>query len=515
MSFNAEEIVQELRSEFESILVYVQESRDATADQVERDLFRQLLALGAQLLLLFFCLRAAEHPRTSLEKDGMSLPHHGAKQRSYYSIFGKVPLVRPYFYLKGVAGASPLDERLSLGDSCYSDLVREMAEFLGVDSTYEKVSKFFARLLGQSLSTQAIAQMVTDDAADVQAYYEQKPAPDVASEGAILVVQADGKGVPMVRETAVEPKARLRKGEKRTKKKEAVVTGVYTIAGNVRTPAQVAASFFGQVQGADRASGERTKPQNKHLWATLDGKDAALQRLVHQAAVREGPHIQHRVALTDGCQALQQRIESVFPNYSLVLDFVHASEYLWKAANSLFGEQAPERDPWVEQQALALLSGHTAQVIADLQTLAQQPKRTQTQRKALTTAANYFQRNLPYMHYDHYLAQGWPIASGVIEGACRHFVRDRCELSGMRWTQEGVENLLGLRAVAENGDWDPYHQFRKQQRHLRLYHSPFSERTDPEAQAFNMPASGKIIHFDQVTQKRCEPPRPIQQRLAA
>ena len=87
--------------------------------------------------------------------------------------------------------------------------------------------------------------------------------------------------------------------------------------------------------------------------------------------------------------------------------------------------------------------------------------------------------------YPTYLANGWPIASGVIEGACRHFVKDRFELSGMRWNQQGAENLLRLRAVAENDDWDAYHIFRKQQRHVRLYNSPFSNQVVLEVQALN------------------------------
>ena len=93
------------------------------------------------------------------------------------------------------------------------------------------------------------------------------------------------------------------------------------------------------------------------------------------------------------------------------------------------------------------------------------------------------------MDYPTYLAQGWPIASGVIEGACRHFVKDRCELSGMRWTQAGAENLLRLRAVAENGDWDAYHRYRQQQRHRRLYGSSVSTQEPIEVQALDRPSS--------------------------
>lgn len=516
MSFNSEEIVQNIRTEFESMLQYVQEDKERTADRVERNLFKQLLGLGAQLLLLYFSLQASRCSHEPLvREDGSEMDYHSEKKRIYYSIFGKLPVWRPYFYAPGKGGASPLDEHLSLGDDCYSDLVRELAEYLGVDVTYAKVSHFFARLLGQRLSTQAIESMIAEDAVDVEGYYEQKPTPDVASEATILVVQADGKGIPMVREAPLAPKTRLSKGDKRSKKKEAIVTSSYTIEPYLRSPQSVVASFFDQEASPVPSSQMRSQPQNKQIWATLTGKDAALAQLALQMAKRDGAHIQHRVALTDGCEALQQRVEQHLPGFTLVLDFVHASEYLWKAANALFGELSPQRTPWVEGQALQLLSGHTDQVIADLQNLAHKPRRSQAKTKAITSAANYFQRNRPYMQYDVYLAQGWPIASGVIEGACRHFVKDRCELSGMRWTQDGVENLLRLRAVAENGDWDDYHQFRKQQRHLRLYRSPLPNPVDPEQQALEPPDSDKIIRFDRTTKRRPNQQNLHQQRLAA
>lgn len=516
MSFNTDEIVQEIRSEFESMLVYVMESDDATADQVERGIFRQLLSLGAQLMVLFFSLQAAAYAHTPLvTESGAAVPFLCNKKRSYYSIFGKLAVWRPYFYAKDVASVSPLDAKLSLGDDCYSDLLRELAEYLGVDVTYEKVREIFARLLGQSLSTQAIQMLVQEDADDVAAYYEQKPAPDVDSEASILVIQADGKGVPMVRERSAERKVRLSKGEKRTSKKEAVVTTVYTLAPTVRTAKEVVNSFFQKEQALPSSSTKRSKPKNKHLWVTLTGKDTALQRLAQQVAIRDGAHIQQRVALTDGCEALQRRIQQYFSDFTLILDFIHANEYVWKAANGLFGEQSPERDPWVEQQTLLILSGQTVQVIARLRDLAQQPKRSQAQRTALQTAANYFQRNLAYMRYDHYLAQGWPIASGVIEGACRHFVKDRCELSGMRWTKEGAEHLLHLRVVAENGHWDDYHRFRKQQRHLRLYNSPMPNQCLLEKQALTIQPSDKIIDFGQAVQHRRSQRNLRQQPLAA
>jgi hypothetical protein len=408
-----------------------------------------------------------------------------------------------------------LDEALSLGDDRYSDLVRELAEFLGVDVTYAKVRRFWSQLLGHSLSTQAIQRMMAKDGADVQDYYEQKPAPDVASEAAILVAQADGKGVPMVRETPGESKRRLGKGEKRCQKKEAIVTCCYTIEAQPRTPETVVASFFQSEHATSSTAQNRKGPQNKHVWATLEGKDAALARLATQTTNRDGAHIEHRVALTDGCEALQKRVERFLPDFTLVLDFVHASEYLWSAANARYGEQSDKRDPWVEEQTLHILSGRSDQVIAELNRLAQQRKCSQAKRKAFTSAANYFQRNQPYMDYRDYLTKGWPIASGVIEGACRHLVKDRCELSGMRWTKDGAESLLHLRAVAENDDWDDYHRYRRRKRHLLLYGTTDSDPNSPEQQALNQQGSDKIICFDHIAKQRREQQLSPQQRLAA
>jgi hypothetical protein len=193
-------------------------------------------------------------------------------------------------------------------------------------------------------------------------------------------------------------------------------------------------------------------------------------------------------ALTDRAEALQDRVQQRFATFSLVLDFIHAAEKLWDAANSLYGETADQRTAWVEAQTLDLLSGRTPQVISELRQLATGPATTATQRTVLNQVANYFERNAAHMHYDQYLAQGWPIASGVIEGACRHLVKDRCELSGMRWTKDGVENLLRLRAVAENDDWAAYQRFHHQQRQQRLYGVSLPRQKALEDQALSCPA---------------------------
>ena len=125
------------------------------------------------------------------------------------------------------------------------------------------------------------------------------------------------------------------------------------------------------------------------------------------------------------------------------------------------------------------------QVIAELRRIVKNKKMKVAQRTQLNKTANYFERNLPYMDYQTYLSKGYPIASGAIEGACRHLVKDRFELSGMRWLQTGAEDLLHLRAVAENEDWDAYFIYRREQRQLRLYGQSVSNPQPLEAQAIN------------------------------
>ncbi len=490
MTSNSETIIQEIQQEFEMLLNFVsgEQAQKATADQIERGLFKLLLAMGAKLLLLFFVMRSEACSRDPIESGtGATLRYERDTKRNYYSIFGKLPIYRPYFYKKGSGGETPLDAELDLGEDSYSDLLRETSDYLGVYNVYHKSGDILSRLLGLKLSTGAIESNIADDAADVESYYGQKSAPNPTEEAEILVVQADGKGVPMVLEEPPEPQVRLGKGQKRGRKKEAMVTTVYTIAANSRTPQAVLESLFQQNQTdtSPKETANRSRPQHKHIWATLDGKDAALERLARQVAGREGNHILSRVALCDGCEPLQTRLMNQFPGFTLILDFIHADEYLWDVANVLLGEKNSQRLAWMADYTLKILSGQTKQVIATFQQLAQDERYTAKQCTQLEKTANYFQRNLPYMDYVSYLKQGWPIASGVIEGACRHFVKDRCELSGMRWTQTGVENLLRLRAVAENGDWDDYHLFRKRQRHTRLYHQPYPGLLPLEMQAID------------------------------
>lgn len=469
MTFNSITMIQQkVRDDFDTLLATVTDGPACAADQMERHLFQQLLVIGANLLQLYFDIQAAAQPRTALvTAAGETLPYHSEKTRSYYAIFGELEIRRPYFYRRDVGSASPLDATLGLGADSYSDFLRELCSELGVYLPYTKGRDLLDRWLGIRLSTRCTQAFIEQDAADVTTYYEQAPAPPPAEEESILVLQSDGKGVPMVTASANTAEVRLKRGQARSRKKAATVTTLYTIAPAPRTVADVMATLL---KDGDRpAEQARTGPQHKQIWGTMQGKAAALNRLQDQVHKRNGDHIQERVMLCDGDKSLQAHLLARFPGYSLILDFIHAYESLWQVANVLFGQDDPARQPWVVAHTHQLLNGQALALATSFRERAQAKRCRRRQQKILHKVANYFEANQPYMDYATYLANGWPIASGVIEGACRHFVKDRLELSGMRWSLDGAENLLHLRAVAENHDWDMYHRFRKQQRQQRLY----------------------------------------------
>lgn len=472
MALNTESIVPQLRRDFESLVDYV--SGPASAEHhvytVELHLFRSLLALGAALLGLFFRTRAAVRPPTPMTSDGQPMACQGRRSVRYLSIFGELWVPRHYFTARGQASSTPLDADLSLPATAYSDLLREWGAYGDTEQAYRENQTLLERLLGLTVSVQTLEDQMARSAVDVDAFYAQPVvALDPATEGTILVAQADGKGVPLIKDGADQP-VRLGKGQKRGTKKEAIVTALYTVAPYVRTPNEVADAIL---HAADPALVRpRPRPVGKEQHATLAGKATACTDLAARAAQRDGAHIQHRVALTDGAEALQDLMQAHLVDYTLVLDIIHVNEYLWDAVNALLGETHAGRTDWIRPKLVQLLQGNTMDVITALEEAAATPTCTETQRKALLRTSGYYRRNQPYMRYDDYLAQGWPIGTGVVEGACGHLVKDRMEQAGMRWTIPGAQAVLDLRAVRLNGDWDAYWVFHRQQQHQRLYATP-------------------------------------------
>jgi hypothetical protein len=498
MTSTTDPIIAQVQAEVAGLLGIVTgpASERQSVAEVELALFRRLLGLGAILLRLFFEARGAERPGGPVVSgDGTRLRYHDRRSIGYLSIFGKLRIWRHAFTAPGQPVVCPLDAALSLPERCYSDVLREWATYGATDGAYRASQTVLERVLGLPLSVQAIETAVAEDAEDVAAFLTEAPAVSSDAAGRLLVVQADGKGVPMVPAETGAPvgrrEVRRKRGQPPGAKREAIVTAVYTIEPTPRRPADVLATLLpleqdGVSASADRA--DRARPVGKELRATLDGKAPALARLAARARQYDGPHIRGRVALTDGADALQRALRDALPDYPLVLDIIHALEHLWEAANGLLGERHPDRTRWVRDRLALLLEGRVLAVVTDLRTLAAGPALSPTTRALLTRTAGYYERNAPHMRYDAYLQAGWPIGTGVVEGACRHLVKDRLEQAGMRWTRSGAQALLDLRALRLNGSWDAYWRFHRRRQHHRRFPSSSPDLTPLDLQILDQAA---------------------------
>jgi hypothetical protein len=158
-----------------------------------------------------------------------------------------------------------------------------------------------------------------------------------------------------------------------------------------------------------------------------------------------------------------------------VIDFIHVLEYLWKAAWCFHPPRDPAMEDWVIAQALDILHGRVPEVIARITRLAADhpPRPGGEHAKIIRKTLSYLQNKQAFMDYPRALAAGWPIATGVIEGACRHLVQDRMGITGARWSLDGAQAMLWLRAINASGDtsayWDWHIQQERQRNHLSRY----------------------------------------------
>jgi hypothetical protein len=259
----------------------------------------------------------------------------------------------------------------------------------------------------------------------------------------------------------------LSRGEKRNRKRMATVATVYTLAPQVRT----AEAIMGR---EDEPCAERARVQNKRVWASLERDPAEVTEEVFQGARRRDPE-QRRVwaMLVDGHKEQLKHIRACMRRHLvgviLILDFVHVLEYLWRAAYCFHAPGTEQPESRVAERALQILRGHSSHVAAGMRRSATLRQLLPKQRQAVDECANCLLTYKDLLKYDEYLAQGLPIATGVIEGACRHLVKDRMDLTGARWGLQRAEAVLKLRSLASSGD-ESYWEFYKAQA-LRRNHA--------------------------------------------
>lgn len=485
----------EQESVWQNMRKYVEgEALNQQLHEVEKKLFRLLLTLGLSLMKEVIARHNTGNVGSELTMgDGKVLPCRSLKNRQYMSIFGFLEIARSYYWRKGREGCCPLDAKLNLPEREYSYLLNQWVQAGVVEESYEKATAGLSELLGLSIWNRGQQKVTLETSANVRSFYQDKEPPTPSTEGPILCATADCTGVRMVSSEKPEKpkpsevsKARLGKGEKRGLRRDAVVTADFSFKPEKRTPTEMVKSLMREEKDKNRVQKEQHhcsqhKPRqvlNKQISACMYGKKQAFSELGDRLARRDTDESKPIYVLLDGDPYLEERLIDEFSKRSwqkrkagVCLDIIHVMEYIWEAATALHGEKGKGRKPWVRKQVLTLLEGGVGRVIGGLkQILTKGEKRLgKRKREKLEKAICYFDNHRHMMAYDEYLEKGYPIATGVIEGACGSFVKDRTDCSGMHWTKAGVQAVLDLRAVKKNKDWDTFWVYHIRHEYERLY----------------------------------------------
>ncbi len=346
------------------------------------------------------------------------------------------------------------------------------------------------RCTGQAVGKRQVEQLAARAAVDFDDFYADRP-PRRPEPGAVLILSCDGKGIvmrPDALRTATAKAAaagntklatRLSKGEKRNRKRMAEVASVYDLEPVPRTPADILAS------NDDPRPTPAPSATGKWVMASVIGDAAAVvARLFDEAQRRDPEHTRAWVALVDGNNHQIDRIRAEAhtrgTQVAIVVDFIHVLEYLWRAAWAFFDEADPAAETWVHDKAMAVLAGHATRVAAAIRRKATYHRLDVSRRLNAERCAKYLTNKAPTC-YTYALAQGWPIATGVIEGACRHMVKDRMDLTGARWGLDGAEAILKLRALHSNNDFDDYWTYHLAREKRRNHETHYTNNLIPKA----------------------------------
>jgi hypothetical protein len=456
-------------------------------DQRGRELLRQLFQ--GQL-----DLRAVREQRAEVnDADGV---RHGAVEaghtRPLGTIFGTVTVARLAYRHRGHANLYPADGRLNLPQQRHSHGLRRLAAIEGARGSFAEATAAITRATGQTLGKRQAETLTARAATDVEDFYLARRSPP-GNDDDVLVISADGKGIVMRPESlrkqtarkaqaaTTKLKTRLSKGEKRNRKRLAEVGAVYDLAPVPRRASDVLSG-----DTPDQPPPPAPTATNKWVTASVVDDAAEVLRDVFDEAERRDPsHTRTWVALVDGNNHQIDRIHTEAADrgieVTIIVDLVHVLEYLWGAAWCFFEEADPSAETWVHDRALAILHGNAREVAAGIRRRATTIGLSRSKRIKADTCAAYLVNKADYLDYPTALASGWPVATGVIEGACRHVVKDRMDITGARWSTEGAEAVLKLRAVRTNGDFDDYWRYHLQRERERNHASRYANSLIPTA----------------------------------
>ena len=455
--------------------------------EVERHLFRKMLEIGGLLVRQFLTQTGPGDLGESVALEGVGVLRRWPQPQSrrLLSIFGEFENLR---FVYGTRPGQkielvPTDQRLRLPESDLSYLLQEWDQLLGVEHAFGAVAETLGSILGLKQSVDTLERGNQQMAQSAAGFRAQQPIPSPEQEKQLLVVSEDNKGVPMVRPTtATLPGVHRKKGEKANKKQMACIGCVYTVDPHPRTPEELVAILFREAPKPEQSppvaaqKRYRVSLSREENEKPIRAQAEVFEQLSEEVEARRKPG-QVLLHLCDGQHSLETDGRKYLPADTVdILDLMHVLPRLWEAAHLFHAEGSDEAAGFMRACLLGILTGRLSRVIGVLRGQGTRKKLIGERRKRLARLCEYLQKNQHRMHYEHYLKAGYPIATGVIEGACRHVIKDRMERTGMRWKVPGAQAMLQLRVIRIHGGWQAFQNYRVERENRRLY--PHADATE-------------------------------------
>jgi hypothetical protein len=423
--------------------------------------------------------------------DGGIRTHRRIGERQIKSIFGTIEFERLSYGGRGEESLFPKDAHLNLpAEQSHSHELQRRVALEVIKGSFDQAVESANKGLGIPIPKQQVEHIAARAGADFDTFYARDLSEErlaVAKKTPLLVLTMDGKGIVMRKgdlRPATRKKAesqthklegRLSPGEKRNSKRMATVASVY----NIELWPRSAADFQRDLSGQDKSEREpRPKPLAKRVWASVEKEPAQVVEEMFAEALRRDPDKKKTwIALVDGApkqiSLIEEEAKRLGVTVTVVCDIIHVVEYLWKAAWVFFDKGDTKAEAWVNERFIWVLEGRASIVAAAVRRSATNRKLKKADREAIDTCSDYLLNKAPYLCYDDYLCKGFPIATGVIEGACRHLIKDRMDLTGARWSLAGAEAILRLRSLKSSGDFSDYWRFHEEQEFLRNHKSKY------------------------------------------
>jgi len=427
------------------------------------------------------------------DKHGVERRRTRLHTRKIETVFGTVEASRTGYGKEGEKSLHPLDGELNLPAERYSlELRRRVAEEASKNSFDETVDTI-AKTTNAHVPKRQAEEMVKRAALDFDDFYEARRCIPQEGEifGPIQVISADAKGVVLheqdlkeqtrkaVQNRKQKMEKRLSKGEKKSAKRMATVAAVYNTETFERTAEDVVAET-----GCKIAKVKRPPPEQKRVWASLEKTpEEVIAEAFEEASHRDPSNEKDWVALVDGnntqIRILHRMARDKNIKLTIIVDIIHVIEYLWDAGRVFHPESGPELENWVQHRLLGVLQGKADLMAAGMRRSATRKNLSAKKREPVDTCATYLRNKAPYLQYDQYLSHGYPIATGVIEGACRHLVKDRMEITGAKWRLPGAEAVLRLRALRASNDFEEYWKFHEDREYRRNHQELYADGVVP------------------------------------